>query len=98
MKYHFQFVSRTAVRVELIPEDQKEIELIDQISHCKEDDVRVTELFRKGVETYSSNTILTQTRFMNFPSVALCNYITEAKPIETLSLDHVYDHSPNLST
>jgi len=89
MKYHFQFVSRTAVRVELIPEDKREVELIDQISRCGEDDVQLTELFRKGVETYSSNTVLTKTRFMNFPSVALCNYITEVKPIETLSLDQV---------
>jgi len=74
MKYHYQFVSRTTVRIELIPEDKRETALIDSFFAPGENDEQLMALFRKGIEDYASNARLTETRFMNFPKVALCSY------------------------
>ncbi|RZL12158.1 MAG: hypothetical protein EOO96_32445 [Pedobacter sp.] len=78
MKYHYQFVSKTTVRIELIPEDKREKELL--LTFSKElDNNLLTELFQKGLQGYAAGTSLVRTNFMSFPHVALCSYITEAK-------------------
>jgi len=84
MKYHYQFVSKTTVRIELIPEDKKDITLIERLTVGQEDDEELQHLFNKGLETYSAGTVLTKTKFMNFPKVALCNYTNVALEINAV--------------
>lgn len=84
MKYHYQFVSKTIVRIELIPEDQKDIALIETLSTSAENDPNLKELFRKGFEAYDSKAELTKLKFMNFPRVALCSYMPITKPTNPL--------------
>jgi hypothetical protein len=74
MKYHYQFVSKTTVRIELIAEDNREREMIISLSASTESDERLIDLFKKGLQAYSTNVILTKSKFMNFPKVALCSY------------------------
>ncbi|RZK54099.1 MAG: hypothetical protein EOO91_16530 [Pedobacter sp.] len=85
MKYHFQYVSKTTVRIELIPEDKKEITLIAKLSQGEENNEQLTELFRIGLESYNAGTTLVKTKFMNFPSVALCNYTTSTRTIDNVA-------------
>jgi hypothetical protein len=85
MKYHYQFVSATKVRIELIPEDQKETALIEGLSASTENNEHLLELFRKGLEGYSSEAILAVPKFMSFPKVALCSYVIEAQTIDNLA-------------
>lgn len=85
MKYHFQFVSRTTVRIELIAEDQREIALIEKLSQSEENNEELLGLFRKGLEAYSAGTLLIKTKFMNFPRVALCNYTTAVQSIDNVA-------------
>lgn len=80
MKYHYQFVSKTTVRIELIPEDKKEKELLSSFSK-EMDDPQLTELYQKGLKGYAAGTSLIRTNFMSFPHVALCGYATEANLI-----------------
>ncbi|MEE1944582.1 hypothetical protein VRU48_05650 [Pedobacter sp. KR3-3] len=84
MKYHYQFVSKTIVRIELIPEDQKETALIKTLSSSAENDPNLKELFKKGFEAYDPKAELTKLKFMNFPSVALCSYASATEPINQL--------------
>lgn len=85
MKYHYQYVSKTTVRIELIPEDKKETVLIEKLSQGEEDNEQLKELFRKGLESYNAGTILTKTKFMNFPTVALCNYTISVHTIDNVA-------------
>lgn len=81
MKYHYQFASKSSARIELIPENDSEKELI--ASFIKdESNPELTELFAKGFENYQAKARLTETVFMNFPTVALCRFqvIKETKP------------------
>ena len=75
MKYHYQLVSRTKVRIELIPEDQKEIGLFESFTE-NETSNALAEYFRKGLAAYHPETILVRINFMQFPKVALCSFET----------------------
>ena len=85
MKYHYQFVSKTTVRIELIPEDKKDIQLIQSLAQAPEDEEQLTQLFKKGLSAYSTGTMLTKTKFMNFPTVALCNFIEAVETIDNVA-------------
>jgi len=74
MKYHYQFVSETSVRIELIPEYKNEFALIEAVSDQTADHEQLIAFFRKGLAAYHLETTLTNTRFMNFPKVALCSF------------------------
>lgn len=74
MKYHFQYVSKTAVRIELIAEDKRETLLIEKLALAEENDLELHELFRKGVAHYDNQAMLLKLKFMNFPKVALCSH------------------------
>lgn len=78
MKYHYQFVSSHTVRIELIPEDKKELHLLEASAslQIQQDEILIA-YFRKGLQAYSHDANLTLTRFMNFPKVALCTYETQ---------------------
>lgn len=82
MKYHFQLVSRTAVRIELIPEHQTEKSLLDQFIDAKEQDEQLLVLFSKGIAAYHNGATLTKIKFMNFPKVALCSYQLDHKNLD----------------
>ena len=84
MKYHYQFVSRTTVRIELIPEDKKDTLLIERLLIGQENDEELQQVFNKGLETYNTGTVLTKIKFMNFPKVALCNYTNVAQEIDAI--------------
>lgn len=83
MKYHYQYVSKTTVRIELIPEDQKETTLISVLSKASEDDKRLLELFENGLENYGNVCKLTKIKFMKFPKVALCSFVKSEISVET---------------
>lgn len=74
MKYHYQFVSKSIVRIEIIPEDQKDISLIETFSTSTENDPNLNQLFRKGFGAYDTKAELKRLKFMSFPRVALCFY------------------------
>lgn len=74
MKYHFQLVSKTAVRIELIAEHKAEQIELDEFAQSNEQDEKLLALFRKGITAYHNGATLTQTKFMSFPKVALCTY------------------------
>ncbi|TKC10429.1 hypothetical protein FA048_09575 [Pedobacter polaris] len=86
MKYHYQFVSKTKVRIEVIPEDRKESSLLEALLQENEDNnLELTEYFRKGLSTYNGDAILTKTNFMKYPKVALCSFEISVEAIENLS-------------
>ena len=82
MKYHFQLVSNTAVRIELIPEHQTERSLLDQLIATNEQEEQLLVLFRKGIAAYHNGAKLTKIKFMNFPKVALCSYHLDHKNLD----------------
>jgi len=83
MKYHYQFVSNHSVRIELIPEDRKELHFLETSASLQiQQDEILTAYYRKGLQAYSRDANLTLTRFMNFPKVALCTYETQHMTIE----------------
>jgi hypothetical protein len=84
MKYHFQYVSKTTVRIQLIPEKPKEAELLSTLSPSAENSPELLSLFQHGLETYSTGATLTKTRFMDFPKVALCTFASP-KSIENVA-------------
>ncbi len=75
MKYHYQFVSATTVRIELIPEDQKETHMIERLARAGENSPELLELYTNGLQGYHLSAVLTKTNFMNFPTVALCGFL-----------------------
>lgn len=74
MKYHYQLVSPTAVRIELIPEDKNEIAMLGSFVQTKVADGSLDALFQKALAHYNPKAEMIRTRFMNFPKVALCSY------------------------
>lgn len=82
MKYHFQLVSRTAVRIELIAEHRTEQIELDEFAQSNEQDEKLLALFSKGITAYHNGATLTQTKFMNFPKVALCTYQLSHQTVE----------------
>jgi hypothetical protein len=85
MKYHYQPVSRTAVRIEVIPEDPKESSFLNSFE--REETLYHQDLiacYEKGLEAYNTDAILRKTTFMQFPRVALCNFEPAQKTIEQL--------------
>ena len=75
MKYHYQFASKTSVRIELISETAAEKNLLDELSFASPDHADLLELYAKGLENYLAEAKLSSTRFMDFPKVAICRYI-----------------------
>ena len=75
MKYHYQFSSKTSVRIELISETAAEKNLLDELSAASPDHADLLELYAKGLQNYLAEAKLSSTRFMDFPRVALCRYI-----------------------
>jgi hypothetical protein len=77
MKYHYQYVSATTVRIELIPENKKESNLLNSfLAPNSVQNETLMDYFFKGIQFYSIGARPTLTRFMNFPTVALCSYET----------------------
>ncbi|RZJ82410.1 MAG: hypothetical protein EOO47_00630, partial [Flavobacterium sp.] len=74
MKYHYQFVSKTSARIELIPEKDSEKKLIASLALNGQTDEVLNELFVKGLANYEADVTLTETVFMNIPTVALCRF------------------------
>ncbi|HTM99671.1 MAG TPA: hypothetical protein VL088_13040 [Pedobacter sp.] len=79
MKYHYQNVSKNTVRIQLLPENPKETQLLNSLTDEQPDNAKVTELFQLAVEHYSTGSTLTKTRFMDFPKVALCTIVQPQK-------------------
>jgi len=88
MKYHYQFVSTTTVRIELIPEDQKEAARLAKFPEADECHIDLMKLFTAGLQHYHSNSRLIKVNFMNFPKVALCSFteVTQEKIIPIVNL------------
>jgi hypothetical protein len=78
MKYHYQLVSKTKVRIELIPEDKKEIGIFESFGENENND-QLTEYFRVGLAAYNNEATLARINFMQFPKVALCSFETIKK-------------------
>ncbi len=83
MKYHYQFVSNTTVRIELIAEDQKETRLLESLQTADQEDQQLKVLFNAGLSSYAPKSNLKKLNFMNFPKVALCTY--EKTPMAEIS-------------
>lgn len=84
MKYHYQYVSRSSVRIELIPEDPKEKKLIEELAAGNKENERLKQFYQAGLENYSIGTVLTRINFMAFPKVAICSF-AQTKPIEKVA-------------
>lgn len=76
MKYHFMRVSIASVRIELIPENQAEKLLLQQLTLASPDAPALSQLFENAMQLFQPNTLLTSKTFMEFPRVALCSYQT----------------------
>lgn len=74
MKYHYQFVSKTSVRIELIPEDNNDTLFLAQVDLDPKLQIELLAYFKTGLEVYSSGAMLDRTTFMNYPKVALCSF------------------------
>ena len=74
MKYHYQFVSPTTVRIELIPDDQKEITLLESLHSTDINDQTLKVLFQEGLEAYAAGMNIKKLNFMNYPKVALVSF------------------------
>ena len=74
MKYHYQFVSNTTVRIELIAANQKETRLIELLQTAGHEDQKLKAIFETGLAAYVHNASIKKLSFMNFPKVALCSY------------------------
>lgn len=67
-------ISPTTVRIELIPEDNTEKVLLQNLSQSEQNDPILSKLFENGLGIYQSNTKLVSKKFMEFPRVALCSF------------------------
>lgn len=74
MKYHYQFVSGTTVRIELIPEYKNEIALLEALPGQPVNEELLSDFYGQGLAAYHVDSLLTNLRFMNFPKVALCTF------------------------
>lgn len=79
MKCHYQYVSATTVRIELIAEDQHESTKLASLGTKEIPDTELEHYFKNGVSEYAKGVQTTQIRYMQFPIVALCRFekITE---------------------
>lgn len=82
MKYHYQYVSKTTVRIELIPEDKKEALQIGSIKTGEHNHPELLSFYQQGLHHYSPDTELTRINFMNFPKVALCSFARVIQALE----------------
>ena len=78
MKYHYQLVSKTKVRIELIPEDQKEIKIFESFAKDEHND-ELVKYFHLALSTYHPEALLVKINFMQFPKVGLCSFETIKK-------------------
>lgn len=67
-------VSPTSVRIELIPENTAEKDLLQQLALSGSADPALSVLFEKAMQLYQADTVLLGKNFMEFPRVALCTY------------------------
>ncbi|WAC40186.1 hypothetical protein [Pedobacter sp. SL55] len=74
MKYHYMRISPTTVRIELIPEDNSEKMLLQNLSQGEPDNQALNKLFENGLAIYQTSTKLITKKFMDFPRVALCSF------------------------
>ncbi|MGF1923766.1 MAG: hypothetical protein ACQUHE_06275 [Bacteroidia bacterium] len=75
MKYHYQLVSKSKVRIELIPEDKAETKLLKTLTQTdNEKNEQILAYFNIGLEAYSQGATPTKIAFMQFPKVALCSF------------------------
>ncbi|WP_138765731.1 hypothetical protein [Pedobacter xixiisoli] len=74
MKYHYMRISSTTVRIELIPEDNAEKLILQELAQDSTDDLGLTKLFENGLAIYQPQAKLITKTFMDFPRVALCNF------------------------
>lgn len=74
MKHHYMRISPTTVRIELIPEDNTEKKLLQDLAQSEPDHQALHTLFENGLGIYQSNTKLIAKKFMEFPRVALCSF------------------------
>ncbi len=79
MKYHYQYVSRTSVRVQLIAEDPKEKQLLEKLVDPNLLDTQLEAIFHRAVENYTTGASVTKIRFMDFPNIALCSFALQQK-------------------
>jgi hypothetical protein len=84
MKFHYQYVSKNSVRIELIPEDPKEKKLFEEIPGWDREDLQLRQFYQSGLENYSTGTALIRINFMSFPKVAICTF-AQTKPIEKVA-------------
>ncbi|RZL50680.1 MAG: hypothetical protein EOP00_03230 [Pedobacter sp.] len=74
MKYHYQYVSKTTVRIELIAEDKNETAKLEKFGKIANDHPEIINYYIKGLQAYHPGAELTKTNFMSFPKVALCSF------------------------
>ncbi len=77
MKYDYQLVSKSKVRIELILEDKAETKLLTRLTQPENElNEQILAYFNIGVEAYSQGATPTKIAFMQFPKVALCSFET----------------------
>ncbi len=82
MKYHYQYVSNTSVRIELIPEDQKEKKFMESLTGTlPAQNYDLENYFNEGLLAYQPGSKLKKTSFMQYPKVALCRFETIQQPL-----------------
>ncbi len=79
MKYHYMRISPTTVRIELIPEDNTEKSLLQQLAHSETNNKELNVLFQKALNIYQPSALLASKTFMDFPRVAICGFQFSAK-------------------
>lgn len=79
MKYHYQYVSASTVRIELIAEDKNEIALLENMKGSTLEDTRLKTLFATALESYVDDSDVTRINFMDFPKVALVSFKKNAQ-------------------
>ncbi len=74
MKYHYQYVSSNSVRIELIPEDRGETNMLKSLKMDEKNDTVLKELFQLPLSNYMPTSKITRITFMEFPKVALITF------------------------
>ncbi|RYY52035.1 MAG: hypothetical protein EOO09_22395 [Chitinophagaceae bacterium] len=83
MKYHYQFVSKTSARIELIAEYESEHLLLAQARQSGKASAALLSLFSNGIANYLPGAVESETVFMNFPTVALCRFVQHPTPTQS---------------
>lgn len=84
MKFHYQYVSKSSIRIELIPEDPQEKKLIEEITEWDMEDLQLRQFYQAGLENHSTGSSLTRINFMAFPKVAICAF-AQTMPTEKVA-------------